>query len=101
MKVKKMKKIEVKQRITVSDNMGNRDVLEFSLPKPVSTSMAVELAAMEFSRMIGILQTLGELPDDCFMKHQADILQWAEEYASSGKMDLVLFFQRKLELLKE
>ena len=58
-------------------------------------------AAMEFSRIVGILETLGDVKEDCFQVHKEEFLDWAGEFAEQQdrehKEELVDFFKRKLE----
>ncbi len=90
------------QRIELKDNMGNRGVLEFdvSVDEKIASKQEITLTAMEFSRMVGILETLGDVKENCFEKHKADILKWAKEFVESNLEDEVLFFEQKLTLLK-
>lgn len=89
------------QEITISDNFGNTETLKFELHQLLSTDMETQLAAMKMSHTIGILETLGQLPEGCFHRHQIDIMKWADEYVKSGKSDLVVFFEQKVDLLKK
>lgn len=54
------------------------------------------LVALRFAQMVGTLQTLGNLPEDYFQKHQKDLLRWACEYADEEKKDVILFFEQKI-----
>lgn len=50
-----------------------------------------------FARMWGVMETLGNLPQQDF-KETADVLiSWAEEFVETGETDMVLFFQRKIQ----
>ena len=93
----------MKQTLELRDDMGNRGLLEFEIPadsRTVQNRRSI-IIAMEFSRMAGILETLGNLPEGYFQRHKLDFLDWAEEFVQSGQEDMVLFFEKKLELQKD
>lgn len=96
-----MNQTGILQEITISDNFGNTETLKFKLHQLLSTDMETELVAMKISHTLGVLETLGQLPESCFLEHLADIMKWADEYVKSGKSDFVVFFEQKVDLLKE
>ncbi len=89
----------MKQRLEVKDNLGNRGFLEFEILAENQTckNRKTIITAMEFSRMIGILETLGNVPDGYFGKHKLDFLDWSKEFVENNMEDAVLFFGKKLE----
>ena len=56
----------------------------------------ITYTAMRFSRMSGILETLGNLQEDFFEENIENLLKWAEEFEKSGGKDRVLFFEKKI-----
>ena len=92
----------MKQKIEVIDNLGNRGFLEFEIPAENQTCKNRQsiIIAMEFSRMIGVLETLGNVPDGYFQKHKLDFLDWSKEFVENNLQDVVLFFEKKLEHVK-
>ena len=92
----------MKQRVEVKDNLGNRGFLEFEIPAENQTCKYRKsiMTAMEFSRMVGILETLGNVQDGYFQKHKLDFLDWSIEFVESNLEDAVLFFEKKLESAK-
>lgn len=89
----------MQQKMELKDNLGNRGFLEFEIPAENQTlqNRKVIMTAMEFSRMAGILETLGNVPDGYFSKHKSDFLNWSKEFVENDLEDAVLFFERKLE----
>lgn len=89
----------MKQKMEVKDNLGNHGFLEFEIPaeNPICKNRQSIITAMEFSRMTGILETLGNVPEGYFQKHKLDFLDWAKEFVESNLEDAVLFFEKKLE----
>ena len=89
----------MKQRMEVKDNLGNSGFLEFEIPAENQTCKNRKsiITAMEFSRMAGVLETLGNVPDGYFQKHKLDILDWSKEFVENNLEDAVLFFEKKLE----
>lgn len=89
----------MKQKVEVKDNLGNHGFLEFEIPaeNPICKNRKSVITAMEFSRMTGILETLGNVPEGYFQKHKLDFLDWAKEFVESNLEDAVLFFEKKLE----
>lgn len=94
----------MKQRMEVKDNLGNCGFLEFEIPIPADSAerqafqnRKVIMTAMEFSRMAGILETLGNLPEGYSSKHKLDFLNWSKEFAENNLEDAVSFFEKKLE----
>ena len=55
----------MKQKMEVKDNLGNHGFLEFEIPaeNPICKNRQSIITAMEFSRMAGILETLGNVPE--------------------------------------
>ncbi len=51
--------------------------------------------------MVGVLETLGSLPDGYFQRHKLDLLDWSKEFAQSNREDAVLFFEKKLEMERD
>lgn len=95
----------MKQKMEVKDNLGNHGFLEFEIPaenqicKNCKNRKSV-ITAMEFSRMTGILETLGNVPEGYFQKHKLDFLDWSKEFVENNLEDTVLFFEKKLESVK-
>ncbi len=89
----------MQQKMEVKDNLGNRGFLEFEIPTENQTfqNRKVIMTAMEFSRMAGILETLGNVPEGYFPKHKLDFLNWSKEFVENDLEDAVLFFEKKLE----
>ena len=93
----------MRQKMEVKDNLGNRGFLEFEIPADlVAESQAFQnrkviMIAMEFSRMAGILETLGNIPEGYSSKHKLDFLSWSKEFVKNDLEDAVLFFEKKLE----
>lgn len=89
----------MKQKMEVKDNMGNCGFLEFEIPADPQTCKNRKsiIIAMEFSRMAGILETLGNVPEGYFQKHKLDFLDWSNEFVENNLEDVVLFFEKKLE----
>lgn len=91
----------MRQKMEVKDNFGNRGTLEFEIPAenqlPTFQNRKIIITAMEFSRMAGILETLGNVPEGYFLKHKLDFLDWSKEFVKSNREDAVLFFEKKLE----
>ncbi len=92
----------MKQKMEVTDNLGNHGFLEFEIPTENQTckNRKTIITAMEFSRMVGILETLGNVPDGYFGKHKLDFLDWSKEFVENNLEDAVLFFEKKLESVK-
>lgn len=92
----------MKQKVEVKDNLGNHGFLEFEIPaeNPICKNRKSVITAMEFSRMTGILETLGNVPEGYFQKHKLDFLDWAKEFVENNLEDAVLFFEKKLESVK-
>ncbi len=89
----------MKQRMEVTDNLGNHGFLEFEIPMENQTckNRKTIITAMEFARMAGILEILGSVPEGYFGKHKLDFLDWSKEFVENNLEDAVLFFERKLE----
>lgn len=51
-----------------------------------------------FARMWGIMETLGNLPQQDFEEMAGILVSWAEEFVEKGARDPILFFQRKMEI---
>ncbi len=92
----------MKQKMEIKDNLGNRGFLEFEIPaeNQICKNRKSIIIAMEFSRMIGVLETLGNVPDGYFQKHKLDFLDWSKEFVENNLEDAVLFFEKKLESVK-
>lgn len=92
----------MKQRMEVKDNLGNHGFLEFEIPaeNQICKNRKSIIIAMEFSRMAGILETLGNVPEGYFWKHKLDFLDWSKEFVENNLEDIVLFFEKKLEMEK-
>lgn len=92
----------MKQKVEVKDNLGNHGFLEFEIPagNPICKNRQSIITAMEFSRMAGILETLGNVPEGYFQKHKLDFLDWSKEFVENNLEDTVLFFEKKLESVK-
>lgn len=92
----------MKQRMEVKDNLGNYGFLEFEIPaeNQICKKRKSIIIAMEFSRMAGILETLGNIPEGYFQKHRLDFLDWSKEFVENNLEDTALFFEKKLEMEK-
>ena len=92
----------MKQKMEVKDNLGNHGFLEFEIPaeNQICKNRKSIITAMEFSRMAGILETLGNIPEGYFQKHKLDFLDWSKEFVENNLEDAVLFFEKKLESVK-
>lgn len=89
----------MKQRLEVKDNLGNCGFLEFEIPaeNQICKNRKSIITAMEFSRMAGVLETLGNVPNGYFQKHKLDFLDWSKEFVEKKLDDAILFFEKKLE----
>lgn len=90
----------MQQTLEIRDNFGNKGTLTFQCKeeKPV----AVTSVAMDFSRMIGVLETLGSIPDNSYYRHKMDVYCWAEEFVhDKDTMDAILFFEKKLKEIQK
>lgn len=89
----------MQQKMEIKDNLGNYGYLEFEISVENQTfqNRSIIIAAMEFSRMIGILETLGNLPEGYFQAHKLDVLDWAKEFVENSLEDAVLYFEKKLK----
>lgn len=74
------------------------------IPKAVEASgmgnnkeYKIKEAAIHFSRMWGVMETLGKLPRCDVSKFPEIMLLWAEEFVSENKDELVVFFNKKME----
>lgn len=92
----------MKQKMEVKDNLGNYGFLEFEIPAENQTfqNRKIIMTGMEFSRMAGILETLGNVPEGYSSKHKLDFLNWSKEFVEKNLEDAVLFFEKKLESVK-
>lgn len=92
----------MKQKMEVKDNLGNYGYLEFEIPaeNQICKNRQSIIVAMEFSRMAGILETLGNVPEGYFEEHKLDFLDWSKEFVENNMEDAVLFFEKKLESVK-
>lgn len=89
----------IKQKMEVKENLVNYGFLESEIPaeNQICKNRKSIITAMEFSRMLGILETLGNVPEGYFQKHKLDFLDWAKEFVESNLEDAILFFEKKLE----
>jgi hypothetical protein len=94
----------MKQKVEVKDNFGNYGFLEFEIPTETENQIYKNrqtiIIAMEFARMVGILETLGNVPDGYFGKHKLDFLDWSKEFVENNMEEAILFFEKKLESVK-
>lgn len=85
--------------MNVNDGNANNDENENRL---------VCRAAVRFSRMWGVMETLGKLPPigpdrDSNREYEDRIIEWAREYTASGQWDMddtaLTFFETKISKL--
>lgn len=90
----------MQQHLEIRDNFGNRGTLTFHYKE--DNPVAVTSVAMDFARMIGVLETLGNIPDNSYYKNKMDLYCWAEEFVHDKDItDAVIFFEKKLKELQE
>lgn len=51
-----------------------------------------------FARMWGVMETLGDLPQQDFENMINSLISWAEEFLKKGEQDPILFFQQKIKV---
>ena len=51
-----------------------------------------------FARMWGVMETLGDLPQQDFENTINSLISWAEEFLKKGEQDPILFFQQKIKV---
>ena len=50
-----------------------------------------------FARMWGVMESLGDLPQQDFENMINSLISWAEEFLKKGEQDPILFFQQKMK----
>lgn len=51
-----------------------------------------------FARIWGVMETLGDFPQQDFEKMVDILISWAEEFVKKGEEDPIVFFQQKMEI---
>lgn len=54
-----------------------------------------------FARIWGVMETLGNLPQQDFRKTADILVSWAEEFVEKGERDPVIFFQQKIGIRRK
>lgn len=68
--------------------------------------MEISRVAVRFSRMWGVMETLGKLPPvgsdgDSIREYEDRMIEWAKEYITAGRPDDAVFFESKTKSLSE
>ena len=71
--------------------------MEYIETKSVEKYNTCEVTAW-FARMWGVMEALGNLPQQDFKETADTLVSWAEEFVEKGERDLILFFQQKIEI---
>lgn len=90
----------MQQQLQVTDNYGNKGTLTF--PLKGEKSITVASVAMDFARMAGVMETLGNIPDNSYYWHKMDLYCWAEEFVHDQETkDVAIFFEKKMKELQK
>ena len=57
-------------------------------------------AGIHFAEMLGIMETLNEMPEHTIEKARKSVTEWAKEFVTDGSNDLSEYFQKKLNQIK-
>lgn len=90
----------MQQQLQVTDNYGNKGTLTFHLKG--ERAITVASVAMDFARMSGVMETLGNISDNSYYRHKMDLYCWAEEFVHDQETkDAVIFFEKKMKELQK
>lgn len=83
--------------LTKQDEEKCRQYLEI---KKVEKYNTCEVTAW-FARIWGVMETLGNLPQQDFRKTADILVSWAEEFVEKGESDPIMFFQQKIGIWRK
>lgn len=83
----------MQQQLQVTDNYGNKGTLTFHLKG--ERAITVASVAMDFARMAGVMETLGNIPDNSYYRHKMDLYCWARNLYMIKRQKMLSFSLRK------
>lgn len=85
---------QYKEGLPCNNNYRNKGTLTFHLKG--ERVITVASVAMDFARMAGVMETLGNIPDNSYYRHKMDLYCWAEEFVHDQETKgAVIFFEKK------